>query len=55
MGWSRPSVERHLRARLGPVTRLRRLTSSPRSRVWRAEMDGTAVVIKQVVGGTDSD
>ncbi|MEU0484432.1 hypothetical protein ABZ260_35285 [Streptosporangium sp. NPDC006013] len=55
MGWSRPSAERHLRALLGPVTRLRRLTSSPRSRVWRAEMDGTTAVIKQIVGGTDAD
>ncbi|MFD0888977.1 hypothetical protein ACFQ08_30965, partial [Streptosporangium algeriense] len=39
----------------GPVTRPRRLTSSPRSRVWRADMGGTAVAIKQIVGGADAD
>ncbi|MEU1734029.1 aminoglycoside phosphotransferase family protein [Streptosporangium sp. NPDC020145] len=39
----------------GPVTRPRRLVSSPRSRVWRADMGGTAVVIKQIVGGADAD
>ncbi|MFF3438401.1 hypothetical protein [Streptosporangium sp. NPDC002721] len=54
MGWSSFSIGRHLRARFGPVTRLRRLTSSPRSRVWRAELAGTTVVVKQIVGGTDA-
>lgn len=39
----------------GAVTRLRRLASSPRSRVWRAEAGETAVVVKQVVGGGDAD
>ncbi|KAA2254044.1 aminoglycoside phosphotransferase family protein [Solihabitans fulvus] len=42
-----------LRAELGTPTRLRKLPSSPRSRVWRAELNGVPAVIKQVVGGQD--
>jgi len=42
-----------LRAELGRPRRLRRLGSSPRSRVWRAEIAATPVVIKQIVGGPD--
>jgi tRNA A-37 threonylcarbamoyl transferase component Bud32 len=44
-----------LRARLGKPTRIRRLASSPRSRVWRAELGGTAAIVKQVAGGADAD
>ncbi|MCC5578141.1 aminoglycoside phosphotransferase family protein [Microtetraspora sp. AC03309] len=51
----KPPFGEELRARLGPVTRVRRLTSSPRSRVWRAEIGGSTAVIKQVVGEADAD
>ncbi|MEV6210767.1 aminoglycoside phosphotransferase family protein [Kitasatospora sp. NPDC051914] len=37
-----------LRAELGPPGPARRLTSSPRSRVWRVEVSGTPVVVKQL-------
>jgi hypothetical protein len=40
-----------LRDELGAPRRLRRLASSPRSRVWRAEVSGTPVVVKQLVDG----
>ncbi|WP_248961072.1 phosphotransferase family protein [Sphaerisporangium perillae] len=43
-----------LRDRLGSPTGARRLDSSPRSRVWRAELGGTTVVIKQMVDGPDA-
>lgn len=43
-----------LRAELGSPRRLRRLGSSPRSRVWRADIAATPVVIKQIVGGADA-
>jgi hypothetical protein len=43
-----------LRASLGPARRPRRLTSSPRSNVWRARLDGSEVVVKQIVGGPDA-
>ena len=43
-----------LRAELGQARRLRRIASSPRSRVWRAEVAATPVVIKQIVGGPDA-
>ncbi|GAA3337172.1 hypothetical protein GCM10020358_12480 [Amorphoplanes nipponensis] len=42
-----------LRERLGRPRRVRRLASSPRSRVWRAEFAGTPAVVKQIVGGAD--
>jgi aminoglycoside phosphotransferase len=42
-----------LRAELGSPRRLRRLGSSPRSRVWGADIAATPVVIKQIVGGAD--
>ncbi|MFD4632375.1 phosphotransferase family protein [Streptomyces sp. NPDC058284] len=44
-----------LRAGLGVPGRARELASSPRSRVWRAELSGTPVVIKQLVEGPDAD
>jgi len=43
-----------LRDRLGPARRPRPLASSPRSNVWRAEVDGAEVVVKQIVGGPDA-
>ncbi|WP_043183446.1 phosphotransferase [Streptomyces sp. NRRL F-5123] len=45
-----------LRAALGVPRRARRLASSPRSRVWRAELTpGTRVVVKQLVAGPGAD
>jgi hypothetical protein len=43
-----------LRSELGSPRRPRRLDSSPRSRVWQAEIAETPVVIKQIVGGPDA-
>ncbi|MFE3826634.1 phosphotransferase family protein [Streptomyces sp. NPDC059092] len=44
-----------LRTELGSPRRTRRLGSSPRSRVWRAELAGTPVVVKQLVDGPEAD
>ncbi|MET9771098.1 aminoglycoside phosphotransferase family protein [Streptomyces sp. NPDC006415] len=44
-----------LRAGLGAPGRSRRLSSSPRSRVWRVETAGAPVVVKQIVDGPDAD
>lgn len=44
-----------LRAALGAPGRSRRLSSSPRSRVWRVERAGAPVVVKQIVDGPDAD
>ena len=49
--WSRPPLSEKLRGELGVPRRVRRLGSSPRSRVWRAELSGSAVVVKQFVDG----
>lgn len=43
-----------LLSRLGSPRRVRRLGSSPRSRVWRAELSGTPVVVKQLVDGPEA-
>ncbi|MET9428459.1 MULTISPECIES: aminoglycoside phosphotransferase family protein [unclassified Streptomyces] len=53
--WSRPAFGDGLRAELGAPRRSRRLASSPRSRVWRVELPGTAAVVKQIVDGPDAD
>ncbi|MEU7486899.1 phosphotransferase [Streptomyces sp. NPDC042319] len=52
--WSRLPLGERLRAELGAPRRVRKLASSPRSRVWRAELSGTRVVIKQLVGGPEA-
>jgi len=39
---------------LGRPRRVRGIKSSPRSRVWSAEFDGTPAVVKQSVGGSDA-
>ncbi len=39
---------------LGKPRRVRGIASSPRSRVWSAEFDGTPAVVKQSVGGPDA-
>ncbi|WP_327071316.1 aminoglycoside phosphotransferase family protein [Kitasatospora sp. NBC_01250] len=54
MGTGLPFGE-ELRAELGAPRRGRRLGSSPRSRVWRAELSGTPVVVKQLVDGPEAD
>ncbi|MFG2292139.1 aminoglycoside phosphotransferase family protein [Streptomyces sp. NPDC048603] len=41
-------------AGLGAPRRARRVGSSPRSRVWRVELDHGPVVVKQAVDGTDA-
>ena len=52
-GMEFPFGER-LRAGLGPARHPHPLVSSPRSNVWRAEVGGAQVVVKQIVGGTDA-
>ena len=44
-----------LRAELGAPRRSRRLSSSPRSRVWRVELPEATAVVKQIVDGPDAD
>nr|WP_255950020.1 aminoglycoside phosphotransferase family protein [Streptomyces sp. ODS25] len=44
-----------MRGELGRPVRARTLGSSPRSRVWRAELSGSPVVIKQLVEGPGAD
>nr|WP_207634348.1 hypothetical protein [Candidatus Frankia alpina] len=58
IGWFRgcddlPAGEQ-LRAAMGSPRPIRRLASSPRSRVWLVELDGSPAVVKQVVGGLDA-
>lgn len=43
-----------LRARWGAPGKFRRLSSSPRSRVWEVELDGAPVIVKQIVDGPDA-
>jgi hypothetical protein len=55
---SRVPLRGELAAELGVPVRAARLDSSPRSRVWRAELrDGRQVIVKQIAdeGGTGSD
>ncbi|MFF8607132.1 phosphotransferase family protein [Streptomyces sp. NPDC015346] len=54
MGWRLPFAEQ-LRAELGSPRCSRRLSSSPRSRVWRVELPEATVVVKQIVDGPDAD
>ncbi|MFJ3727168.1 aminoglycoside phosphotransferase family protein [Streptomyces sp. NPDC090045] len=44
-----------LRAELGEPEGSLRLSSSPRSRVWRVELPASTVVVKQLVDGPDAD
>ncbi|MGY3334648.1 tRNA A-37 threonylcarbamoyl transferase component Bud32 [Streptomyces filamentosus] len=53
--WSRLTFGDELRAELGSPRRSRRLSSSPRSRVWRVELPGTSAVVKQIVHGPGAD
>ncbi|MFF7196282.1 phosphotransferase family protein [Streptomyces sp. NPDC008079] len=52
---SRLPLGEKLRDELGTPRRGRRLGSSPRSRVWRAELAGTPVVVKQLVDAPEAD
>ncbi|GAA0980309.1 MULTISPECIES: phosphotransferase family protein [Streptomyces violaceusniger group] len=49
-----PPFGEKLRAELGSPRRVRGLESSPRSRVWRAELSGTPVVVKQLIEGPEA-
>ncbi|WP_457032829.1 aminoglycoside phosphotransferase family protein [Kitasatospora sp. P5_F3] len=53
--WSRLPFGDGLRTELGSPSRSRRLSSSPRSRVWRVELAGSPVVVKQFVDGPDAE
>jgi hypothetical protein len=53
--WSRLPFGDKLRAELGSPGRSRRLSSSPRSRVWRVDLAGRPAVVKQIVGGPDAE
>jgi hypothetical protein len=50
-----PPLGGALRAALGSPTVIRRLSSSPRSRVWLVEFDGFPAIVKQVTGGSGAD
>ncbi len=54
MTWRRLPLGARLRDRLGPARRVRRLTSSPRSRVWAAEFGGRRAVVKRILSGEDA-
>jgi hypothetical protein len=49
-----PPLGEELGAALGSPDVVRRLSSSPRSRVWLAEFDGSPAIIKQITGGADA-
>ncbi len=57
-GWIRGTrklpVGEELRAEVGSPHPIRRLASSPRSRVWLVELDGSPAIVKQVVGRSDA-
>ncbi|MFD0339708.1 phosphotransferase family protein [Streptomyces sp. NPDC127117] len=53
--WSRLPFGNELRAGLGAPGRSRRLSSSPRSRVWRVQLAGGPAVVKQIVDGPDAE
>ncbi|MFF0388688.1 phosphotransferase [Kitasatospora sp. NPDC004615] len=53
--WSSLPLGERLRAELGSPRKVRRLASSPRSRVWRAELSGAPVVVKQLVDSPGAD
>ncbi|MEZ0106903.1 tRNA A-37 threonylcarbamoyl transferase component Bud32 [Catenulispora sp. EB89] len=52
---SAPPLGDELTALLGSPKRVRSLASSPRSEVWRARLDGTPAVIKQLVAGPGAE
>ena len=52
---STPPFGQRLRAELGEPRRVRTLDSSPRSHVWRAEIGGDRVVVKQLAEAPEAD
>ncbi|MGP4091659.1 phosphotransferase [Streptomyces sp. KR55] len=53
--WSRLPFGDELQADRGLPRRSRRLSSSPRSRVWRVELAAGPAVLEQIVTGNDAD
>lgn len=55
-GLRRPGapVGQALRGALGSPATVRRLSSSPRSRVWLVEFSGVPAIVKQITGGPDA-
>jgi len=53
--WPSLPLGEKLRSALGQPRKVRRLVSSPRSRVWRAELSGRPVVVKQLVDSPGAD
>jgi hypothetical protein len=49
-----PPVGEELRAALGPPATVRRLPSSPRSRVWLVEFGGAPAIVKEITEGPDA-
>jgi len=47
-------VGQSLRAALGSPTTVRRLSSSPRSRVWLVEFGGAPAIVKQIAADPDA-
>lgn len=50
-----PPLNESLRATLGAVRVVRKLASSPRSRVWLVEFDGAPGIVKQITAGRDAE
>ena len=49
-----PPIGESLRDELGTPRTVRRLASSPRSRVWPVEFDAAPAIVKQIVDGADA-
>jgi fructosamine-3-kinase len=50
-----PPLGEALRAALGSPAVIRRLPSSPRSRVWLVEFGRSPAIVKQITGGSEAD
>src|SRR6266567_6380051 len=50
-----PPLGEALRAELGSPAVIRRLSSSPRSRVWLVEFGRSPAIVKQITGGSEAD
>src|SRR6478752_2706068 len=50
-----PPLGEALRAALGSPGVIRRLPSSPRSRVWLVEFGRSPAIVKQITGGSEAD
>jgi Phosphotransferase enzyme family len=49
-----PPVGEELRTAMGPPVTVRRLPSSPRSRVWLVEFGGAPAIVKEITDGPDA-